>query len=65
MAADCAYELREHHVTMVSLWPGAVRTEAIVDMLQDSEKVINLFIKNSIVRDISPKYLGGLGHYMH
>ena len=40
-------------MTMVSLWPGAVRTEAIVDMLQDSEKVINLFMKIPIVRDVS------------
>ncbi len=29
MAADCGHELRKSNVTMVSLWPGAVETEAI------------------------------------
>ncbi len=27
MAADCAHELKRHNVTMVSLWPGPVKTE--------------------------------------
>ena len=29
MAADCAIELKKHNVAMVSLWPGAVKTEYI------------------------------------
>ena len=29
MAADCAHELRKNNVTMVSLWPGPVKTEYI------------------------------------
>ena len=29
MAADCAVELKEHNVTMISLWPGPVKTEYI------------------------------------
>jgi len=29
MAADCARELKRDNVTMVSLWPGAVKTEYI------------------------------------
>lgn len=29
MAADCAHELRDDNVTMVSLWPGPVKTEYI------------------------------------
>ena len=29
MAADCAIELYRSKVAMVSLWPGAVRTEKI------------------------------------
>ena len=29
MAADCAVELREHNVAMVSIWPGGVRTEKL------------------------------------
>ena len=27
MAADCGHELRKTGVAMVSLWPGAVKTE--------------------------------------
>ncbi len=33
MAADCAHELKEQGVTMVSLWPGPVATEAIKEHL--------------------------------
>ncbi|XP_066290789.1 dehydrogenase/reductase SDR family member 1-like [Branchiostoma lanceolatum] len=33
MAADCAVELKKDNVAFVSLWPGAVRTENIKDML--------------------------------
>jgi len=29
MAADCAHELRKSNVTMISLWPGPVKTEYI------------------------------------
>ena len=29
MAADCGHELRKTGVAMVSLWPGAVKTEYI------------------------------------
>jgi len=35
MAADCAVELKKSNVSMVSLWPGAVKTEYI------SENVLN------------------------
>ena len=27
MAADCGHELKSSNVTMISLWPGAVKTE--------------------------------------
>ena len=33
MAADAAQELKEDNVTMVSLWPGPVKTEYIQDNL--------------------------------
>ena len=33
MAADCAMELKKHNVAMVSLWPGAVKTEKVQDMV--------------------------------
>merc|ERR1739842_32200 len=35
MAADCAMELKKHNVAMVSLWPGAVKTEKVQDMVLD------------------------------
>ena len=33
MAADCAIELKPHNVAMISLWPGAVRTEKVQEMV--------------------------------
>ncbi len=33
MAHDCARELKKHNVTMVSLWPGPVRTEKVQQLL--------------------------------
>ena len=29
MAADCGIELKKHNVAMISLYPGAVKTELI------------------------------------
>lgn len=37
MAADCAIELKSSGVTMVSLWPGAVKTELIVKNFLEKE----------------------------
>ncbi|XP_078057991.1 dehydrogenase/reductase SDR family member 1-like isoform X2 [Mustelus asterias] len=37
MAADCALELRKHGVSYVSLWPGAVRTETVTDLVINTE----------------------------
>ena len=34
MAADCGIELKKHNVTMLSLYPGAVKTEL-------AEKIFN------------------------
>ena len=31
MAVDCAHELKKHNVACVSLWPGAVQTETIME----------------------------------
>merc|ERR1712223_968489 len=55
MAADCAHELKKNNVTMISLWPGPVKTEYIeenvlqeggfmnrpksVDIFKDAESV--------------------------
>ncbi|XP_052788269.1 dehydrogenase/reductase SDR family member 1-like [Mya arenaria] len=34
MAADCGAELRKHNVAFVSLWPGPVATENVIDTIQ-------------------------------
>lgn len=31
MAADCGLELKKHNVAFVSLWPGAVKTEHMLN----------------------------------
>ena len=38
MAADCAVELRRDNVTMVSLWPGAVKTEYVEEKILSKDK---------------------------
>ena len=38
MAADCAIELKGNNVTMVSLWPGPVKTEYVQDNLINAGK---------------------------
>ena len=40
MAADCAIEFRESNITMVSLWPGPVKTEFIQEYVIDGGKII-------------------------
>ena len=44
MAADCAVELKDHNVTMVSLWPGPVKTEYVKenDGIGKEGKMINI-----------------------
>uniref|UniRef100_UPI00398F5394 dehydrogenase/reductase SDR family member 1-like n=1 Tax=Pristiophorus japonicus TaxID=55135 RepID=UPI00398F5394 len=37
MAQDCALELRRDGVSYVSLWPGAVRTETVIDQIVNRE----------------------------
>lgn len=38
ISADLAYELRPHGVTVLSLWPGLVRTELIMSQTRDDGK---------------------------
>merc|ERR1719312_2362363 len=37
MTADCAEELKEKNVTVVSIWPSAVQTELVNEKLADEE----------------------------
>ncbi|KAK2143732.1 hypothetical protein LSH36_817g00022 [Paralvinella palmiformis] len=44
MAADCAVELKNHDVSMVSLWPGLVNTEVVSSrMSTDSFGTVSYF----------------------
>lgn len=44
MAADCAQELRRHGVSYVSLWPGWVQTELLMEYVKDN-KVTDSMLK--------------------
>ncbi|XP_072021499.1 dehydrogenase/reductase SDR family member 1-like [Amphiura filiformis] len=35
MAAECAIDLKKHNIACISLWPGAVKTEHINEMMQE------------------------------
>ena len=49
MAADCAHELREAGVAMISLWPGPVKTEYITDKMTDGNPMSKLFEKGETI----------------
>jgi dehydrogenase/reductase SDR family protein 1 len=38
MAVDCGIELKKHNVTMLSLYPGAVKTELVTQLSADETK---------------------------
>ena len=38
MAADCGLELRPHNVAFVSLWPGAVKTELLTEVVNSDQE---------------------------
>jgi NAD(P)-dependent dehydrogenase (short-subunit alcohol dehydrogenase family) len=38
MSVDCGVELAEHNITVLSLWPGAVKTENF-DILRSENKI--------------------------
>ena len=42
MAADCGTELRKSNVTMISLWPGPVKTEKIAESKYHSITIIQV-----------------------
>ena len=39
MAADCAIELSDQNITMISLWPEGVKTETVVKEIIFNEEV--------------------------
>jgi NAD(P)-dependent dehydrogenase (short-subunit alcohol dehydrogenase family) len=52
MAKDMAWELREQNVTCVSLWPGLVRTEQLLQRVEEGEAPF------SIENGESPRFTG-------
>ena len=34
MASECAIDLKEHNITCLTLWPGPVRTEGILKVME-------------------------------
>ena len=38
MAADCGHELKSSNIAMISLWPGAVKTEFINTHIDDKSR---------------------------
>jgi len=43
MAADCAHELKSSNVAMISLWPGAVKTEYVQENMTDKNPSKKMF----------------------
>ncbi len=37
MAADCGIELKKHNIAMLSLYPGAVKTELVTQLCETSK----------------------------
>ena len=49
MAADCARELKRDNVTMISLWPGAVKTEYIEEAVLKDGKYFQYFMLKLLI----------------
>lgn len=63
MAADCAKEMYRHKVAMVSLWPGAVRTEKIQEYAPKRQEMSKGLKTNANVEKFfengeTPEYAG-------
>ncbi|KRZ11799.1 Dehydrogenase/reductase SDR family member 1 [Trichinella zimbabwensis] len=63
MAVDCAEELKAENVAYISIWPGAVQTELILNNLDAmSEMAIGSFdketVKNIFINGESTEYVG-------
>ncbi|XP_033122699.1 dehydrogenase/reductase SDR family member 1-like [Anneissia japonica] len=56
MAADCAFELRKHNIAFVSIWPGAVQTETLMDKINDF--TFDRQIKNAVVNGETIEFPG-------
>ena len=51
MARDCGLELEKYNVAFVSLWPGPVKTETVMDMIDKKGQDVNKQVQ-PIYKDI-------------
>ncbi|XP_072014064.1 dehydrogenase/reductase SDR family member 1-like [Amphiura filiformis] len=59
MAADCAVELRPYNVAFVSLWPGAVKTELLSEIVHSYKPGINdVRLVRMVEQGESPEFAG-------
>ncbi|KAL4229911.1 Dehydrogenase reductase SDR member [Mactra antiquata] len=66
MAADCGHELEKHNVAFVSLWPGAIRTEHMVEIFEngDAEKLASMpmeqidSVRRTLKKTATPEFVG-------
>lgn len=57
MSADMAHELRPHGVAVISLWPGVVRTERILEEVQQRPEFAATFQMLAMTHE-SPQFTG-------
>ncbi len=53
MAADMAIELRKKNICVVSLWPGAVVTELVADVIKQGQKVLHALSLTNYFQEIN------------
>ena len=58
MATDSAIDLKKENVAMVSLWPGAVKTETVGDVLAGSCKFLKFYFYNKSFIPLRAKGVG-------
>ncbi|XP_077983420.1 dehydrogenase/reductase SDR family member 1-like [Glandiceps talaboti] len=58
MATDCAKELKEHNIASISLWPGPVKTEVVVDNLTNGKFSTDMMLQAGFSQGESIEYAG-------
>ncbi|XP_068954051.1 dehydrogenase/reductase SDR family member 1 [Petaurus breviceps papuanus] len=58
LASDCAQELRRHGIAYVSLWPGFVKTELLIEHMNKEEDTLAHKLKEQFPSAESPELSG-------
>ncbi|XP_043844806.1 dehydrogenase/reductase SDR family member 1 [Dromiciops gliroides] len=58
LATDCALELRSHGIAYVSLWPGAVKTELLIEHMNKEEDPLAHQLKELFLDGETPELSG-------